>query len=53
MKCAFDPCTCTVDVDEHCGPSCRMGLGEDHEPCKCGHDQCSATDGEASTPGLD
>ncbi len=53
MTCAFDPCTCTVDgTDAHCAPSCRMGLGEKGEPCKCGHDACSATVGEATGPGM-
>jgi hypothetical protein len=46
--CAHGPCTCPVEKTyEFCGPTCRMGIGEPGEPCKCGHGQCSATTGEA------
>jgi len=46
MKCAYPPCTCTVEaVDGHCGPACRMGLGDLNEACKCGHAECSSTQG--------
>jgi hypothetical protein len=45
--CAFGPCTCTIDdTDRFCGPSCRMGLGDKNEPCKCGHAGCTSTVGE-------
>lgn len=46
MTCAFEPCTCSVDgADAYCAPTCRLGIGEQAEPCKCGHADCSATDG--------
>ena len=48
MECAFEACTCPVDAgDDHCGVTCRLGVGTGAEPCKCGHDACSATIGEA------
>jgi hypothetical protein len=48
MTCAFGPCTCPIwGTDEHCGPTCRLGIGEVAEPCKCGHAECSATVGSA------
>jgi hypothetical protein len=51
MKCAFGPCSCTVDDrDPFCGPTCRMGIGTKKEPCKCGHGECSATEGSAARP---
>lgn len=47
MECAFAPCTCTVNAEgEFCGPTCRMGLGDDTEPCNCGHAYCTATQGD-------
>jgi hypothetical protein len=46
--CAFAPCTCPVDDKvDHCGPTCRLGIGERAEPCKCGHAQCQASIGES------
>ena len=47
--CANGPCSCEIRDDlEHCGPSCRMGIGGDSEQrCFCGHAQCSASTGEA------
>lgn len=45
--CQFEACTCVIEDDTHCGPSCRLGIGEKAEPCKCGHGPCSATIGEA------
>ena len=46
MICAFAPCTCAVDADgDLCAPTCRMGLGDAAEPCKCGHAECRATQG--------
>jgi hypothetical protein len=47
MICQFEPCTCPIDGDTHCGPTCRLGIGERSEPCKCGHTECAATIGEA------
>ncbi len=48
MICAFGPCTCPVDgTDDYCGPSCRLGIGDAKEPCKCGHAECSASVGNA------
>lgn len=47
MECGFAPCTCPTDDETHCGPTCRLGIGTSDEPCKCGHDACSATEGEA------
>ncbi len=45
--CAFGPCTCLVDdTDRFCGATCRMGIGERKEPCKCGHAMCTATVGK-------
>jgi hypothetical protein len=47
MTCAFGPCTCTVDEkDPYCAPSCRMGISDRGEACKCGHADCSATTGK-------
>lgn len=47
MQCSFGPCTCPVDeAGNYCGPSCRLGIGERVEPCKCGHSRCSATTGD-------
>lgn len=47
MTCAFGPCTCTVEEGvEFCGPTCRFGIGDDAEPCKCGHAGCRATRGD-------
>lgn len=48
MECAFDPCTCTVENGlGHCAPTCRLGIGERSEPCKCGHADCKASKGRA------
>lgn len=47
MICQFEPCTCPLKDDTHCGPTCRLGIGEKAEPCKCGHAECEATIGEA------
>jgi hypothetical protein len=45
--CAFEPCTCPVDKTiDYCGPTCRLGIGERKEPCKCGHAQCKVTIGD-------
>ncbi|MGA9598031.1 MAG: hypothetical protein WBV06_17900 [Acidimicrobiia bacterium] len=45
--CAFEPCTCPVDEKvNHCGPTCRLGIGERAEPCKCGHAGCKVSIGE-------
>lgn len=45
--CEFGPCTCEVeDGLDHCGPSCRMGIGGGGESCKCGHADCTATVGK-------
>lgn len=47
VPCGFEPCTCEVDPrDEFCGPTCRFGLGDRKEPCKCGHGECTATSGK-------
>lgn len=47
--CAYEPCTCEIDVRvEHCGPTCRQGIGDVDEACKCGHAPCTASDGNAS-----
>ena len=47
VPCAFGPCTCMVlPVDEYCTPTCRFGLGDTREPCKCGHGECTATSGK-------
>jgi hypothetical protein len=46
MICAFGPCTCHVEGDTHCGPACRLGISGRGEPCKCGHKECTATEGE-------
>lgn len=44
--CDFGPCTCVVEADGgHCAPTCRLGIGESGEPCKCGHAECKATNG--------
>ena len=46
--CAFGPCTCPVDDrDDYCGPTCRLGIGERAEPCKCGHAGCKVSIGDA------
>lgn len=46
--CAFGPCTCPVDEKvNHCGPTCRLGIGERAEPCKCGHADCKVSIGES------
>jgi hypothetical protein len=46
MTCSFVPCTCVVEATgEFCGPTCRMGIGDSGEPCKCGHAECTATSG--------
>lgn len=46
MTCAHEPCTCPVDRDEHCGPSCRMGIQDPSgDNCTCGHAACTATTG--------
>jgi hypothetical protein len=46
MTCAFGPCTCTVAAPgDFCAPTCRMGISEVGEPCKCGHAECNATTG--------
>lgn len=46
MSCAFEPCSCSVDgTDPYCAPTCRLGIGERREPCKCGHADCEATEG--------
>lgn len=47
MQCGFEACTCPAEGDTHCGPSCRLGIGTRAEPCKCGHNACTATEGEA------
>lgn len=45
--CAYAPCTCSVESEgDYCGPTCRMGIGETGEPCKCGHGECTATTGD-------
>jgi len=45
--CGFEPCTCPVDeTDPYCGPTCRLGIGERAEPCKCGHADCHVSIGE-------
>ncbi len=47
MTCGHEPCTCEVARQgDHCGPTCRLGIGTGDEPCKCGHAGCSATEGE-------
>jgi hypothetical protein len=47
MICAFAPCTCPVEADgDFCLPTCRMGIGGEAEQCKCGHAECTATDGD-------
>ena len=49
MNCTHGSCTCeTVADDGYCAPTCRLGIGEPGEPCKCGHADCSATTGDAS-----
>lgn len=46
MECAFGPCTYAVaSSGDLCGPTCRLGVGETVEPCKCGHVACSAATG--------
>jgi len=46
MECAYVPCTCSVEaVGDYCGPTCRMGIGEAGEACKCGHADCTSTSG--------
>jgi hypothetical protein len=46
MTCEFEPCTCANDdFDDYCSPTCRLGIGEAVEPCKCGHADCTATEG--------
>lgn len=49
MTCAHEACSCPVkDGVTHCAPMCRMGIADDTEPCKCGHEACDATQGDAS-----
>lgn len=50
MTCSFDPCTCNPSED-FCSPTCRQGIGEPGEPCKCGHAECTATTGSATVEG--
>ena len=47
--CGNGPCSCEIADDlDHCGPTCRMGIGGDsEEKCFCGHALCSASTGEA------
>jgi hypothetical protein len=47
MICQFGLCTCPIEHDTHCGPTCRLGIDEKSEPCKCGHAGGGATIGEA------
>lgn len=48
MTCAHNPCTCAVGKDgDHCGPTCRTGIGDPGEQCKCGHADCAASTGAA------
>lgn len=47
MECGHGPCTCPVgEDDDYCGPTCRLGIGVAAEPCKCGHADCTATEGD-------
>ncbi len=47
VTCSFAPCTCSVASEgDFCGPTCRMGIGEVGEPCKCGHAECLRTMGD-------
>ena len=49
IQCGHNACTCEVDrALAFCGPTCRMGIGDTGEPCKCGHAECSETTGNAS-----
>ena len=47
MVCAHPPCSCVVDAGlGFCGPACRQGIQGSAEPCKCGHAECAATEGQ-------
>ena len=47
--CAHEACTCEIEPRlEHCGPTCRQGIGDVGEACKCGHATCAASEGNAS-----
>lgn len=46
MECAYPHCTCSVEsVGDYCAPTCRMGIGGTGEACKCGHADCTSTNG--------
>jgi hypothetical protein len=45
MACSFGACICTVERDDYCGPTCRFGISDENEACKCGHAECSVTEG--------
>ena len=47
--CDFEPCGCELGGNlDYCAPTCRLGVGDKAEPCKCGHAGCEATVGEAA-----